>query len=146
MSREVRKRVLFVCVGNCCRSQMAEGFALHHGGDVVAPESAGLAPAGIVVDETVRAMSKKNIDISSHHSKGFRPQDANHFDLIVNMSGYDLPSGIRAPVIDWDVPDPIGESDEIYASVRDQIERLVMKLISELRTRPLKVERKGPRG
>ena len=112
---------------------MAEGFALHHGGDVVAAESAGLAPAGIVVEETVRAMSKKNIDISSHHSKGFRREDANRFDLIVNMSGYDLPDGIRAPVIEWDVPDPIGESDEIYASVRDQIEKLVTKLILELR-------------
>jgi arsenate reductase len=133
VSREVRKRVLFVCVGNCCRSQMAEGFALHHGGDVLAAESAGLAPAGIVVDETVRAMSEKNIDISSHHSKGFRPEDANHFDLIVNMSGYDLPNGIRAPVIEWDVPDPIGESPEVYARVRDQIEKLVMKLILDFR-------------
>ena len=48
-----KKRVLFVCVGNCCRSQMAEGFAAHHGGDVLMAESAGLVPAGVVVDETV---------------------------------------------------------------------------------------------
>ncbi len=117
---------------------MAEGFALHHGADVVAAESAGLAPAGVVVDETVQAMSEKNIDISSHYSKGFRPDDANHFDLIVNMSGYDLPEGIRAPAIEWDVPDPIGESPAVYARVRDQIEKLVMKLILDFRHKSAK--------
>ena len=133
MSDSRRKRVLFVCVGNCCRSQMAEGFAAHYGSDVLAAESAGLAPAGIVVDETIRAMAEKNIDISAQYSKALRTDDANRFDLVVNMSGYDLPAGVRAPVREWDVADPIGESDEIYAHVRDQIERLVKSLIQELR-------------
>ncbi len=138
MRRQKRKRVLFVCVGNCCRSQMAEGFATHFGSDVLAAASAGLAPAGIVVDPTVRAMSKKNIDISSHYSKAFRIDEANDSDLVVNMSGYDLPRGVKVPVVEWDVPDPIGEPDEIYASVRDQIENLVEKLIVDLRGKPVK--------
>ena len=133
MKRQKRKRVLFVCVGNCCRSQMAEGFATHHGNDVVKAESAGLAPAGVVVDQTVRSMSGKNIDISGHYSKAFRLDEANDFDLIVNMSGYSLPKGVRVPVTQWDIPDPIGESDQFYARVRDQIERLVVKLVADLR-------------
>ena len=138
MKRQKRKRVLFVCVGNCCRSQMAEGFAAHHGRDVLAAASSGLAPAGVVVDPTVRAMSEKNIDISSQYSKAFRLDEANESDLVVNMSGYDLPPGIRVPVVEWDVQDPIGEPAEVYAQVRDQIESLVEKLIVDLRGQPLK--------
>ena len=134
MKQQRRKRVLFVCVGNCCRSQMAEGFATYHGSDILTAESAGLAPAGIVVDQTVRSMSGKNIDISNHYSKAFRVDEANDFDLVVNMSGYELPKGIRVPVMRWEVPDPIGESDEVYAQVRDQIERLVTKLVTHLRS------------
>jgi protein-tyrosine-phosphatase len=113
---------------------MAEGFATYHGGDLLTAESAGLAPAGIVVDQTVRSMSGKNIDISNHYSKAFRVDEANDFDLVVNMSGYDLPEGVRVPVETWDVPDPIGESDEFYAQVRDQIERLVIQLVTSLQS------------
>jgi arsenate reductase len=122
-----------VCVGNCCRSQMAEGFANHYGKDVLAAESAGLAPAGIVVDQTVRSMAEWNIDVSDHYSKGFDRERANRFDLIVNLSGYNLPDGIRVPVLEWEVQDPIGQSDAVYARVRDEIGKLVVKLIKDLR-------------
>ena len=112
---------------------MAEGFAAHYGSDVLLPESAGLVPAGVVVDETVRSMAEKNIDISSQYSKPLRPDQTAGLDLIVNMSGFSVPPGIFVPVVDWEVPDPIGRSDQVYARVRDQIETLVMNLISELR-------------
>ena len=95
MSRVKRKRVLFVCIGNCCRSQMAEGFAHEYGGDIVTPESAGLAPAGMIVDETVRAMAQKSVDISNQYSKAFRLDEANECDFVVNMSGLRLPEGYR---------------------------------------------------
>ena len=98
MSPAPLKRVLFVCIGNCCRSQMAEGFARQHGAGVLTAESAGLRPAGIVVDETIRTMAEKNVDISDHFSKPLRPNQANRFDLVVNMSGLRLPDSIRAPV------------------------------------------------
>ena len=112
---------------------MAEGFGNRHGAGVLVAESAGLKPAGVVVKETVQAMAEKNIDISSHSSKALRPDKADEYDLIVNMSGFCLPDGIRAPVIEWDVPDPIGESGEVYARVRDQIEELVIHLVGDLR-------------
>lgn len=133
MNRAKRKRVLFVCIGNCCRSQMAEGFAHEYGADIVAAESAGLAPAGIVVAETVRAMAQKSVDISDQYSKAFRLDEANECDLVVNMSGVGLPDGIRPPVLEWNVPDPIGESEEVYAEVRDQVEALVTDLIWKFR-------------
>ena len=112
---------------------MAEGFANHYGKEVLSAEIAGLAPAGIVVDQTVRSMAEWNIDVSNHYSKGFDADRANRFDLIVNLSGYDLPNGIHVPVVEWDVQDPIGQSDAVYARVRDEIGKLVMKLIRDLR-------------
>ncbi len=133
MKRFRRKRVLFVCIGNCCRSQMAEGFAHEYGADIVRAESAGLAPAGIVVDETIRAMAGKSVDISGQYSKAFRIDEANECDLVVNMSGVGLPNGVQAPVIEWAVPDPIGQSEEVYTQVRDQVEALVTDLIWKIR-------------
>jgi arsenate reductase len=125
------QRVLFVCVGNACRSQMAEGFAHSYGKDVMATHSAGLAPAMAVPDETRRIMEEKNIDISAQFPKPVSLFPDGHFDLVVNISGYPIPGYPKA--VEWKVNDPIGGSDELYRATRDQIEQLVMKLILELR-------------
>ena len=69
----MKKKILFVCIGNCCRSQMAEGFANHYGKDVLTATSSGLAPTQIVAQETVDTMREKNIDISAHYPKKFDP-------------------------------------------------------------------------
>lgn len=132
-----RKRVLFVCLGNACRSQMAEGFARAYGSDVMVPASAGLAPAmGLgVPPDTVRAMDEKNIDLRQHFPKGFKHLGRAEFDLVVNMSGMGLPDPVTAPVREWDVPDPVMLTYEEHCEVRDYIERLVKALISELRQR-----------
>ena len=128
-----KKRVLFVCVGNCCRSQMAEGFAGAYGSDMLEPHSAGIFPAGIVVQETVECMAEKNIDISGQFSKGLGGLDGDEFDLIVNLSGQDLPWHAGQSRT-WPVEDPIGKDRQVYRSTRDQIEALVQSLIAELRT------------
>ena len=125
------QRVLFVCVGNACRSQMAEGFAHTYGKDVMAPHSAGLAPAMVVPEETRQTMAEKNIDISAQFPKPVSLFPDGHFDLVVNISGYPIPGHPEA--VEWKVNDPIGGSDELYRATRDQIEQLVMKLILELR-------------
>jgi arsenate reductase (thioredoxin) len=129
----VPKRVLFVCIGNCCRSQMAEGFARRHGSGIITAESAGLAPAGVVVQETILTMAEKDIDLTGHFSKPLDLTTVNSFDLLVNMSGYPLPAGIRIPVLEWLIPDPIGHPDPVYREVRDQIEALVKGLVAEMR-------------
>ncbi len=89
------ERVLFVCLGNACRSQMAEGFARTYGKDVMAPESAGLAPAMAVPQETQEIMAEKNIDISTQCPKPLSLFPPGHFDLVINMSGYPI-SAIRS--------------------------------------------------
>ena len=140
------KRVLFVCIGNACRSQMAEAFARVHGSDVMIPASAGLAPALGVMRDTQRAMSELGIDLSDHFPKSVRHLGRAQFDLIVNMSGVEVPPDLpaRTSVIEWDVEDPVFMKYEDHCKIRDQIETLVMKLILELRQEQAAPGLRGP--
>jgi arsenate reductase len=133
VSDREKKRVLFVCIGNACRSQMAEGFARHYGSDALIPASAGLAPAARVAPDTVRAMREKNIDLSEHFPKTLRQLARVKFDAVINMSGVPLGDGLKAPVEEWQVADPIGVDYEKHCQVRDEIEQRVMKLLIDLR-------------
>jgi arsenate reductase len=127
------KRVLFVCIGNSCRSQMAEGFARAYGSDILVAASAGVAPATVVAPDTLDAMNEKGIDLRDHFPKSIRHLGRVEFDLVINMSGEPLPSTIQCPVREWDVEDPVRLKYEDHCDVRDHIERLVMDLILELR-------------
>jgi len=111
-------RVLFVCIGNACRSQMAEAFASARGGDVVRAGSAGLWPASRIPRITVELMLEKNISLDSRFPKGLDEP---------------LPAPVSAPVREWDVEDPIFLPTERQREIRDQIEALVRDLIAELR-------------
>ena len=135
--QRTRKRVLFVCIGNSCRSQMAEGFARAYGGDIMVVESAGLSPAPIVQPETKKVMAERNVRIDEQFPKGMEILAREQFDVIVNMSGQKLPVAPGAKVRDWLVKDPIGQSDAVYKAVVEQIEGLVMRLILEMRSATL---------
>ena len=127
------KRVLFVCLGNACRSQMAEAFARAYGGDVLIAASAGLAPAMDIAPDTIRAMAEKNIDLRDQFPKGVRHLGHAQFDLVINMTSFPVPEDIGAHVEEWDVPDPVLMDYPGHCEVRDQIERSVMNLIFRLR-------------
>jgi arsenate reductase (thioredoxin) len=130
-----KKRVLFVCIGNSCRSQMAEGFARAYGTDVMAVQSAGLSPAVEISPLTKSVLAEWNIRIDDQFPKGLETLFREPFDIIVNMSGTKLTA--TAPrTIDWPVPDPIGQKEEVYRAVASQIEDRVMRLILELRSKP----------
>jgi arsenate reductase len=128
-----KTRVLFVCIGNACRSQMAEAFARAYGSDVLIPASAGLGPAISVASDTIRAMAERNLDVRDHFPKSIRQLGRAQFDLAVNLSGSPLPDNVAPRVLEWDVEDPIGASYEEHCAVRDQVEHLVMNLILDLR-------------
>jgi arsenate reductase len=137
MTPSGKKRVLFVCIGNSCRSQMAEAFARAYGSDIVIAASAGVAPAFSIAPDTVRAMAEKNIELREHFPKGFRHLGRAEFDLVLNMSGSYLPAVFgEAKVVDWDVPDPVTMDFREHCEVRDAIERKVMALVLELRRPP----------
>lgn len=127
------RKVLFVCVGNCCRSQMAEGFARAYGADVLQAESAGLCPTPEVAPETVQCMAEKNIDITAQFPKLYDPRATAPTDLIINLSGGRLPGKTQAEIRDWNVEDPFLRSPRIYRRSRQEIENRVNQLILELR-------------
>ncbi|MEQ1949461.1 MAG: hypothetical protein ABL995_19880 [Bryobacteraceae bacterium] len=127
-----KMRVLFVCIGNSCRSQMAEGFAKAYGADIVAARSAGLSPATTIATMTKQVLGEHNIRIDDHFPKGMEIAMREPADLVVNMSGHPLQlRGTR--VIEWRVQDPIGMKESVYREVASQIESLVMRLILDLR-------------
>jgi arsenate reductase len=128
-----RKRVLFVCIGNSCRSQMAEGFARTYAKDAIEVCSAGLSPAPIVQGETHRIMGEFGVTLTGQHPKGIELLARERFDVVVNISGEILPRMDAARILEWKVRDPIGLSEEIYRDVAKELERLVMALVNELR-------------
>ena len=113
---------------------MAEGFARAYGSDVLNAESAGLAPAMAVAPLTHKVMLEKNIDLGHMYPRSLE-EIKGRFDLIVNMSGQRVPKEIKGAVEDWDIQDPIGESEDVYREVRDQIEQRVMRLVLGMRHR-----------
>lgn len=130
------KRVLFVCVENAGRSQMAEAFANMYGKDKVEVSSAGNKPADKVNPVVVEVMKEKGIDISRNKPKLITFQMAQESDLIVTMGCNDqgiCPGPFFKPTIDWKLEDPKGKPIEKVREIRDQIERQVQELIAELK-------------
>jgi arsenate reductase (thioredoxin) len=134
---EKLKRVLFVCIGNACRSQMAEAFARAYGNDVIVPASAGISPGIDIHPATLRAMEEKNLDLRDHFPKSLRQVSRMQFDVVVNMTGDRFRAAATsvpgARMIEWDIPDPVSMSYQDHCDIRDMIERKVMNLILELR-------------
>ena len=133
MNERPKKRVLFVCFGNACRSQMAEGFARVLGSDCMVPASAGVFPAYAVAPDTIRAMDEKDIDLREHFPKAIRHLGRAKFDVVVNMSETFLPEEPGVRLLEWEVPDPIYMEYDDHCKVRDLIERRVMELVLEMR-------------
>ncbi len=130
---EMKRRVLFICIKNACRSQIAEGFANHYGQEKVDAYSAGSQPAGAVDPVAIQAMEEKGIDISSQITKGFDELQVSYFDYIVTMGCEEscpLYPGERK--IDWETQDPKGKGIEKFREVRDEIEMKVIELIGSI--------------
>ncbi|MCW3994625.1 MAG: arsenate reductase ArsC [Candidatus Bathyarchaeota archaeon] len=128
------KRVLFVCVENAGRSQMAEAFANYHGKGKLLASSAGNKPADKVNPVVVEAMKEKGIDISTNKPKMLTFQMAQDADLIVTMGCNDrgvCPGPFFKPTVDWKLEDPKGKPIEKLREIRDQIEHQVQDLLKQ---------------
>ena len=128
------KRVLFVCVENSNRSQMAEAFARLHGAGRVEAYSAGSRPSGRVNPRAVEAMREKGYDLTRHRSKALADLPPGEFDVVVGMGCGDegcalVPARRREA---WDVPDPKEMPPEQFREVRDLIEAKVKALLAGL--------------
>ena len=128
------KRILFVCVENAGRSQMAEAFANYYGKGKLNVSSAGNKPADRVNSIVVEAMKEKGIDISMNKPKLITFQMGQEADLIVTMGCNDqgiCPGPFFKPTIDWKLEDPKGKPIHRVREIRDEIEKRVQKLIAE---------------
>lgn len=126
-------KMLFVCVENSCRSQMAEGFARVLGGGRAEAASAGSRPSGEVNPRAVELMAEKGVDISDQRSKGLDEVPSGGYDAVVTMGcGEECPVVEGARREDWGLPDPKGLDDEGFRAVRDEIERRVATLLEDL--------------
>jgi arsenate reductase (thioredoxin) len=132
----VRAKVLFVCYGHACRSQMAEAIARHTAADVIEASSAGLVPFGQIPRTTLDVLGERGIPFDGQHSKGLCPDDLAATDLVINMtgrSGASIFKGNLPRSEDWDVGDPFGSDLAVYREICDQIETRVEDLARRLR-------------
>jgi arsenate reductase (thioredoxin) len=127
------KRLLFVCVENSNRSQMAEAFARIHGADKVESYSAGSRPSGQVNSKAVEAMRELGYDLSQHKSKSLEEIPDVQYDFVATMGCGDECPFIRAKQReDWDIPDPKAMAPDEFRKVRDLIENKVKAVVSML--------------
>lgn len=124
--------VLFVCVANSCRSQMAEAFAK----SIAAPGwevwSAGSSPSGRVQPIAAQLMQELGLDLSTHRSKGVEQLPQRRWDYVVTMGcGDACPAVPAAHRLDWDIPDPVGLPIDAARRIRDDIGRRVRELLAE---------------
>ena len=125
--------VLFVCVHNAGRSQMAAGFLTALGGDGVEVRSAGSAPADTINSAAVEAMAEVGIDISDQRPKVLTTDAVEASDVVITMGcGDACPIFPGKRYLDWQLEDPAGKGVESVRPIRDEIERRVRGLLAEL--------------
>jgi len=137
MAPSTKFRVIFVCIGNSCRSPMAEAVARRHASDVIEPSSAGLSPLGYIVEPTIDTLLANGYSVEGLASKRLSRQAMDAADLIVNLSGHliDCPSD-RVKVEEWPVEDPFGMDRATYQRILEEIEGRVLTLAARFRSQP----------
>lgn len=136
-SKETPERVtvLFVCVGNCVRSQMAEAIARHCASDVMTVESAGLRPLGFIDPTSMAVMQERGISMEGQYSKGLHSHKLATPVLTINMSGVPGETFIKQRVFeDWPIADPFGEDMDTHRRICDDIEARIKVLAERLRS------------
>ena len=127
--------ILFVCIHNAGRSQMAAAFLMHHGGDRVVVRSAGTAPADTINPAVVEAMAEVGIDLAAMGATPKRLTDAavEASDVVISMGcGDECPFYPGTRYLDWARDDPAGQGVDAVRPIRDEIERRVLGLLDEL--------------
>ncbi|MEU3843431.1 arsenate reductase ArsC [Streptomyces sp. NPDC028635] len=128
-----RPSVLFVCVHNAGRSQMAAAFLTHLAGDSVEVRSAGSAPADTVNPAVVEAMAELGIDLSAEVPKMLTVEAVQASDVVITMGcGDTCPVFPGKRYLDWELPDPAGQGVDAVRPIRDEIEQRIHALLTEI--------------
>lgn len=127
------KHILFVCIENSNRSQMAQAFANMFGGGKVVAYSAGSRPSGKVNPKAITAMREMGYDLTTHTSKSLDELPAIVFDCVITMGCGDACPLVRAKTrLDWNIPDPRNMDAADFRNVRDMIRDDVKEVMAEL--------------
>ncbi len=128
-------RVLFLCLGNACRSPIAESIASRDASDILAPSSAGLYPLGYIPPATLQALRSNGYSTESLSSKPISRESWDAAEIIINLSGSrtDPLFANSEKVEDWNVPDPYGATPEFYQQTLNDIATRVHALADRLR-------------
>lgn len=127
------KKLLFVCIENSNRSQMAQAFAKIHGSGKVEAYSAGSNPSGNINPKAIEAMQEIGYDLSSHDSKSLDEIPQMQYDVLVGMGcGDSCPYVLSKQRIDWNIPDPRNMDKDEFRNVRDLIEQQVKDLLASI--------------
>jgi arsenate reductase len=127
--------VLFVCVHNAGRSQMAAGFLCHLAGHTIEVRSAGSAPADSINPVVIEAMREEGIDLSNQNPKILRADAVQASDVVITMGCGDVcPFFPGKRYLDWQLDDPAGQGLDSVRAIRHEIRHRVEKLITELRS------------
>ena len=125
--------VLFVCVHNAGRSQMAAALLEHHAGGRVRVRSAGTEPSDEIDPNVVVAMAERGLDVAAVRPRGLRDEDLRDADVVITMGCGDACPVVPATrYLDWDLPNPAGRPLAEIRPIRDDIERRVVDLLREL--------------
>lgn len=128
-----KARVLFVCVENSCRSQMAEGLANKLGQGVLEAFSAGSRPSGKINETAAKVMKERAVDLSRQHSKSLADLPKGRWDYVVTMGcGEACPIVPAREKLDWNIPDPKNMPLKPFRLVADQIERELLALLERI--------------
>ena len=125
-------KIVFICVENARRSQMAQGFAEAFGGEKVEVYSAGSIPSSQIDPIVIEVMKEKGIDLSSKRPKGLNDLPPIEMDYLITMGCEETcPAVLAKKIIAWEIPDPKGKSIDVFREVRDLIEDRVRVLLRE---------------
>jgi arsenate reductase len=128
--------ILFVCIGNTCRSPMAEAMARGMGRGQITAFSAGLNPTGRVAHESVEAVEELGYNADGLESKGIDQIPIDQLDVVVSLIGEAglryLPHSLPARLVSWSIRDPYGDDEEVYLAVARTLEARIRDLVDEL--------------
>jgi arsenate reductase (thioredoxin) len=131
----MKKGVLFVCIGNSCRSTMAEALARHYWNDAIEAFSAGTYPLGHITPHTLEALSERAITTTGLHSKSFSAIPFDRIQLVVVLTGdvfeHLIPSSFSGKIIRWHVRDPFGHGMSAFRETRDTLTLMVRRKLPE---------------
>jgi arsenate reductase (thioredoxin) len=125
--------VLFICIHNAGRSQMAAGYLTHLAGDTIEVRSAGSAPVDSINPIVIEAMREEDIDLTNQKPKVLTTDTVQASDVVITMGCGDVcPVFPGKRYLDWQLDDPAGQGLDVVRPIRDEIRRRIEKLITEL--------------